>query len=424
MAEPRFLEFLVSVSSLLSQEEPNLSVVRGKVAAALLLELNREEHGANDTPGVPEVPHGMGVTGVSGVPAAAGGRDGVAGVSGVRAAAGGRDGPRLPRGGPQLTKEELVQEIGFAINHRGLKFCQIHDTLVKATDMQRRQNRVTDRILLGYESLSSVEQMQVQDWWREESRNLPEPDQDREGRVRSRSSPRSGARDRSQSAAAPSSSGANGRRSSGAEGVHGVRGVRGDHGAGPRPSQTPAQAQARVMGPPSTVTIYSMPSSHQGAFRNKVEAHLDLWAYGLLQSGKTKHLGYHNGTHPEILACAAGCPGTVLLVRELRAWLERVGVWVPGVPGVAGHPAKVGTRLWGVRVSCNHGRHRSVAGAELLGWLLRRKGITTEIVHCALEPSKDRPKAHDHELRDPPCEDCGFRPTEEDLDRLEFAWED
>ena len=404
MAEPRFLEFLLKLSDMLRVGEPKLSAVRAMVAAALLREVDAGDgpsdsaDSADDAPGVPE----EGVTGVSGARKGASGK-GVTGVSGAQARARGED---QDRDGPPLSTEELFRQIGDAINNRGLKFYKLHDALVKAADKHGRTRLVTDRLLLGYESMEYEEQMAVQAWWRKEDRGLPPSE--REGRLRSRSSPRSGARDRSQTAAATSSrsSGARHRRSRGgvSEVHHEVREVR------------------EVAGPPSTITIYSMPQDHMVRFRNKVEASLELKAFTLLQSAATKPLGYHDGTHPQILAAAATCPGIVLMVRELRDWLVHAEVWVPGVGGVPGRPQAVGTKLWGIQVVCRHGRHRSVAAAELLGWLLRRKGLRTEIVHTALRPLKGGVKLHDHDLQD--CGECGHRPTEDDLDHVERHWRD
>jgi len=54
---------------------------------------------------------------------------------------------------------------------------------------------------------------------------------------------------------------------------------------------------------------------------------------------------------------------------------------------------------------------------------MRRKGIPTEIIHYGLEPPKDGVPVHDHE-KGPLCPECGYRPTEEDLDRVEHSWVD
>ena len=188
MAEPRFLEFLLKLSDMLRVGEPKLSAVRAMVAAALLREVDAGDgpsdsaDSADDAPGVPE----EGVTGVSGARKGASGK-GVTGVSGAQARARGED---QDRDGPPLSTEELFRQIGDAIDKRGLKFYAIHDVLVKAADKHPRTRLVTDRLLLGYESLEYEEQMAVQAWWRKEDRVLPPSE--REGRLRSRSSPRSG----------------------------------------------------------------------------------------------------------------------------------------------------------------------------------------------------------------------------------------
>ena len=437
MAEPRFLEFLQRLATQLQATEPNLTAVRGLVAAALLVELGKQDEvpGADETPGVPveeavaRGPEGRG--------------------SGAQEAT--EEASRLR----QIELQRMSGQIAHALAEKRIRFSDINKVLVESMESHKRSPTVDARILLGLQDLAPPDLKVVKLWWVDLQRFLAEEQKEEEREWRMKGPQKGGGKGRGLSKKSRTRSRSmehgdrrrqpsNGRARSEAPRPHRgvasscgrVPGVPGAPGRGGAPGvpgaprrggapRVPGVLAQQVPRPPGTLQLYSMAGNFVEKRPRKVEDTLDIWTLAVLGE-ETKDIAYHNGTHPRMLAAAACSDQMRQIVRDVQAWLLNQGLWKEGKPGVrgvnnvlgAGRPAEVGSRTWAIRIQCKHGRHRSVATAELLADFLALRGFSCQVTHYSLDFS-ELPHPHD---RGNGCQECGKRPTEEDLQWMTRGW--
>lgn len=398
MAEPRHLEFLEELLWQLQDAEPDVRTVRQLVTEALAKELELVERS------------GSGVPGASG--AHARGR-----VPGARVAS------QAPRSQPDVEPDVdlrlMAVEMKNAILAKWLTFGVLLEVLHKELQRYERNQPLDVRLLAAFHSLGPAQRRAVFCWWqdmkkgRSESKRQgmtpePPPERQRRGRsrTRTRDAPLERGRDSGVPVAALDGSWSRYRPSSQAPPVSGVGGVPG----------VLRHKDLRWAPAAPVIEIHSMPENWQVAQDRRHRATLTLTCHQI-RSEETYEFRDHDGTHPQLLAAAARHSELGDLVRAVQGFLRDEGAWVDGVrDGVPGGPGQLSGSVWGIRLMCSSGRHRSVSVAALLQVFLGRQGLPTTTTHHGLAWSK---APHDRDG----CQECHKRPTVEDIKEVGRHWD-
>jgi len=395
MSEPRHLEFLEELLRQLQEAAPDVRAVRELATAALAQEL--------------ELVEGSG----PGVPGASGARPGGRVPGAARVAS------RAPRSQPDPRLQVMASEMKNALN-KWMTFELLPESLRQLARQDRGQ-LLDARLLAALQGLGPAQRTAVDSWWqdmkrlRSESKRLrpggsvePPRESERQRRGRSRTRTRDAPLERGRGGEVPmealDGSWSRYRPSSQVPAVSGVPGV-------------PARKDPRWAASPTVIEIHSMPEERPVPHDCRHKATLTLTCHQL-RSDETKRLKHHNGTHPQMLAAAACHSELGGLVRAVQDFLREEGAWVDGVgDGVPGGLGRTRGSVWGIRLMCSSGRHRSVSLAELLRVFLCRQGLPSTTTHHGLQLSTapcDRPQG---------CQECNKRPTVRDVEEVRRHWD-